>query len=185
MSKALLPMDTRHQLLRVLKTRYQAASKAEKTRILEEFILISEYHRKSAILLLNGAVTNGSQQHRSAPVRSVYGLTVQLALIVLREASDRLCGKRLRALLPQLIPAMEKHGHLSRNPVLREQRLKVSASSIDRLLKEAHTTAGKKRNRAVNRSIPVRSGIHQGLWRWISWHIVADISLAPFCGRCR
>ncbi|EOG3065190.1 ISNCY family transposase, partial [Salmonella enterica] len=61
--------------------------------------------------------------------------------------------------MPQLIPAMEKHGHLSLNPALREQLLKVSASSIDRLLKEAHTTAGKKRNRTVNRvskSIPVR-----------------------------
>ncbi|AXS16870.1 TPA: hypothetical protein MEB24_004797 [Klebsiella aerogenes] len=60
MSNVLLPMDTRRQLLRVLKTRY----KAEKTRILEEFILISVYHRKSAIRLLNGAVTNGSQQSR-------------------------------------------------------------------------------------------------------------------------
>ena len=46
MSNVLLPMDTRRQLLRALKTRYQAASKAEKTRILEEFILISGYHRK-------------------------------------------------------------------------------------------------------------------------------------------
>jgi len=54
---------------------------------------------------------------------------------------------------------MEKHGHLSLNPALREQFMKISASSIDRLLKEAHTTAGKKRNRVVNRvnkSIPVR-----------------------------
>ncbi|MCS3490646.1 hypothetical protein [Enterobacter sp. SLBN-59] len=41
MSNVLLPMDTCRQLLRALKTRYQAASKAEKTRILEEFILIS------------------------------------------------------------------------------------------------------------------------------------------------
>ena len=48
MSNALLPMDTRRQLLRVLKTRYQAASKAEKTRILEEFILISGYHRNQS-----------------------------------------------------------------------------------------------------------------------------------------
>ncbi|EJJ0328161.1 hypothetical protein [Escherichia coli] len=37
--------------------------------------------------------------------------------------------------------------------------MKISASSIDRLLKEAHTSASKKCNRAVNRvskSIPVR-----------------------------
>lgn len=108
---------------------------------------------------MNGAVTNGSQQRRSAPARSVYGAAVQQDLIVLWEASDRLCGKRLKALLPQLIPAMEKHGHLCLNPALREQLLKVSASSIERLLKDAHVTAGKKRNRVVNRvskSIPVR-----------------------------
>lgn len=148
----MLPMDTRRQLLRALKTRYQAASKSEKTRILEEFILISGYHRKSAIRLLNGAVTNGSQQRRSAPARSVYGAAVQQALIVLWEASDRLCGKRLKALLPQLIPALEKHGHLCLNPALREQLLKVSASSIDRLLKDAHTTAGKKGSVALRRS---------------------------------
>ncbi|MBI0679111.1 hypothetical protein HCH73_18960 [Citrobacter koseri] len=128
MSNALLPMDTRRQLLRALKTRYQAASKAEKTRILEEFILISGYHRKSAIRLLNGAVTSDNQRRRSAATRLVYGASVQQALIVLWETSDRLCGKRLRALLPQLIPAMEKHGHLSLNPALREQLLKVSAS---------------------------------------------------------
>ncbi|ELW8656380.1 hypothetical protein SIL91_004995 [Salmonella enterica] len=46
MSNPLLPMDTRRQLLRTLKARYQTVSKAEKTRGLEEFILISEYHRK-------------------------------------------------------------------------------------------------------------------------------------------
>ena len=152
-------MDTRHQLPRALKTRYQAASKAEKTRILEEFVLISGYHRKSAIRLLNGAVTNGSQQSRSTTARSIYGAAVQQALIVLWQASDRLCGKRLRASLPQLIPAMERHGRISLNPALREQLMKISASSVDRLLKEAYTTAGKKRNRVVNRvskSIPVR-----------------------------
>jgi hypothetical protein len=192
MSNALLPMDTRRQLLRALKTRYQAASKAEKTRILEEFILISGYHRKSAIRLLNGAVTNGNQQSRSATARSIYGAAVQQALIVLWEASDRLCGKRLRALLPQLIPAMEKHGHLSLNPTLREQLMKISASSIDRLLKEAHTTAGKKRNRVVNRvskNIPVRmfteherhspgfmgDGPRGTLWPASLWYLFVDV----------
>lgn len=70
MSNALLPIDTRRQLLRTLKTRYQAASKAEKTRILEEFIVISGYHRKSAIRLLNGAVTSDNQRRRSAAARS-------------------------------------------------------------------------------------------------------------------
>ncbi|EAS0615795.1 hypothetical protein GL503_26165 [Salmonella enterica] len=83
MSNVLLPVDTRRQLLRALKTRYQAASKAEKTRILEEFIRLSGYHRKSAIRLLNGAITNDNHQRRSALDRSVYGAAIQQALIVL------------------------------------------------------------------------------------------------------
>ncbi|MCP1065626.1 hypothetical protein M5G07_09485 [Serratia symbiotica] len=78
-----MPMDTCLQLLRALKTRYQAAIKTDKTQILEEFILVSGHHHKSAIRLLNGTVTNGSQQRRSAPTRSDYGAAVQQALLVL------------------------------------------------------------------------------------------------------
>ena len=37
---------------------------------------------------------------------------VKEALIVLWEASDRICSKRLKALLPLLVEAMELHGHL-------------------------------------------------------------------------
>lgn len=160
MINELLPMDTRRQLLQALQKRYIEASKAEKTRILEEFVLISGYHRKSAIRLLNETPINSNHRPRSSPARSVYGAAAQQALIVLWEASDRLCGKRLKALIPQLIPAMERHGHLCLNSHLKEQLLKISASSIDRLLKEAHTVAGKKRSRVVNRvskSIQVRT----------------------------
>ncbi|EKS6645915.1 hypothetical protein QCD58_004827 [Enterobacter hormaechei] len=141
-------MDIRRQLLRALKTYFQATSKAGKTRILEEFILISGYHRKSATRLLNGAITSGRQQRHLAPARSVFGAAVQQAPVVLWEASDRLCGKRLRVLLPQFLPAMEKHEYLSLNPASGTPRPAYGSqsSSIDCLLKEAHTIAGKKRN---------------------------------------
>ena len=53
-------------------------------------------------------------------------------LIMLWEASDRMCGKRLKALLPTLVPALEHHGHLSLDPAVRERLLAVSAATIDR-----------------------------------------------------
>lgn len=61
---------------------------------------------------------------------------------------------RQNALLPQFIPAIEKHGHLSLNPALREQLLKVSAS-IDRLLKEAHTSSVKSVTGHLTASVKV------------------------------
>jgi len=44
---------------------------------------------------------------------------VREALIVIWEASDRICGKRLRPLLPILVEAMERHGHVQLVPEVR------------------------------------------------------------------
>ena len=60
---------------------------------------------------------------------------VKEALIVLWEASDRICGKRLKAVLPDLLGSHEKHEHLKLDIHVRELLLAVSAASIDRLLK--------------------------------------------------
>jgi hypothetical protein len=39
-------------------------------------------------------------------------MTLCARLIVVWEASDRICGKRLRPLVPILLEAMERHGHI-------------------------------------------------------------------------
>ena len=44
------------------------------------------------------------------------------ALIVLWEVSDRICCKRLHPLLPGLVDAMERHGHLLATAVGRTRR---------------------------------------------------------------
>ena len=53
------------------------------------------------------------------------------------EASDRVCGKRLRALLPVLVEAMERHGHLQLAAEVRRHLLAMSAATIDRALRDA------------------------------------------------
>src|SRR3954464_12121892 len=51
----------------------------------------------------------GPSAKRSAPrpSRRIYGAAEREALIVLWEASDRVCGKRLKAIIPTLVEAME------------------------------------------------------------------------------
>lgn len=48
---------------------------------------------------------------------------------------DRICGKRLKAVLCNLVNAMERHGHLNLDPEIRKQLLKASAATIDRRLR--------------------------------------------------
>jgi hypothetical protein len=52
------------------------------------------------------------------------------ALIVIWEASDRLCGKRLRPLVPVMVEAIERHGDLRLAPAVRISLLAMSAATI-------------------------------------------------------
>ena len=94
------------------------------------------------------------------PLRRLYDDAVRAALIVIWEASDRICGKRLRPLAPLLVESMERHGHLRLEPEVRRQLLAMSAATIDRALQEAKSGSGRPRRgpvTAVRRSIPVRT----------------------------
>src|SRR5438128_3909828 len=94
---------------------------------------VSGYHRKHAMRLLREGRTGKRSDPR--PARRVYDEAVREALVVLWEASDRICGKRLKPLLPVLIEGMERHGHLQLAAEVRAALLRVSAATIDRALR--------------------------------------------------
>jgi hypothetical protein len=99
--------------------------------MLDEFTKVTGYHREHAIRVLS---TQPASEPKTRAARRVYQEAVKEALIVLWEASDRICGKRLKALLPLLVEAMERHGHLQLAEGVRTQLLAMSASTIDRQL---------------------------------------------------
>ena len=65
-----------------------------------------------------------------------YDQALRQALTLLWEASGRMCAKRLKALVPVLLPALERHGHLCLDPAMRAKLFLISAATIDRLLRE-------------------------------------------------
>ena len=87
--------------------------------------------------------------------------TVRMAVILIWEASDRICGKRLKAALPHLVDSMERHGHLDLDPEVRSRLLTASAATLDRLLRpvKARGTGRRKRRRNLDRGrhIPIRT----------------------------
>jgi len=154
-----LSMSTRQELISVVRERYARATGAERRRILDEFVSVTGYHRKHAIRLLGG--TPRARGGGGEP-RRVYREAERAALIVLWEAADRICGKRLKAALPTLVAAMERHGHLRLEPAVRERLLAMSAATMDRLLADVRERAqGRRRRRtavnAVRRQVKVRT----------------------------
>jgi len=154
-------MAARDELVAAIAGRYSQADRTERGRILDEFTAVTGFHRKHAMRLLRAGRTNRRSGPR--PGRRVYDDAAREALIVIWEASDRICGKRLRPLVPVLVEAMERHGHLRLAPEVRISLLAMSAATIDRALKNVRRHAGRSTRRkappsaAIRRSVPVRT----------------------------
>jgi len=101
-----IKLTTRRELTAAISQRYKAADRNGKKLILDEFVKVTGCHRKHAIRVLSA---QGYTQHGRPVGHRIYQEAVKEALIVLWEASDRICGKRLKALLPLLVEAMERH----------------------------------------------------------------------------
>jgi hypothetical protein len=189
----------RRAALEAARQRYGGLSAAGKRRLLDELQGITGYHRKSLLRLLNRkvsaaavAVDGACGEQGECPSalkphpRRRYGPEAAAALVPLWEASDRLCGKRLVALLPLLVESLESHGHLNLEPGVREQVLAMSSATIDRVLAPIRKASAANNWRrpprpysAVRRRVPVRtfkgwSDHHEPGW--------LEIDLVAHCG---
>ena len=135
----------------------------EKNRILDEFLESTGFHRKHATRLLN-EILRGERpgQERRGRIRR-YGPAVQDALIAAWRTVNYVCGKRLVPFLPELIPAMERHGHLSLSDDTRARLLEMSAATADRIFRRFrldHRPRGKTTTQSgqlLKHRIPIRT----------------------------
>lgn len=138
--------SSRRELIAALRARYRDAGKLDKSKILDEFVALTGAHRKHAIRLLGrDPVSNGRPETMRG--RKVYDLAVHEVLVVVWEAADRICGKRLKSVISQYVESMEKHGHLTLDSEVRRKLLAASASTLDRLLKPNREVAKKRKKK--------------------------------------
>jgi hypothetical protein len=132
--------ESKQDLAKALHPKYLKANRKEKTKLLNEFVEVTGYHRNYAKkLLLHGPPQptgrcdprTGKRKHAGGRP-TVYGPGTIQALQVAAEATGWICGKRLVAVLPDLVSALEQEGALCLFTTERETLLQMSASTIDR-----------------------------------------------------
>jgi len=140
--------------------RYVGASRKAKSEMLDEFVRVTGYHRKAAIRVLSGQ-TGDSVGRRGR--RREYGVATAAALKELWEVSDRLCSRRVQPFLPELIEVLTRRGRIALCAEVKEQLVRMSPSTIDRLLRPHR---GRTRRRGfsatrpgslLKREIPIRT----------------------------
>ncbi len=155
---------TVHEYAAGLRPRYRTATKRVKKRILDEFCQTTGMHRKAAIRLL-GRATRPAPVRRGRPRR--YGPEVAQVLVKLWEIGDRMCGKLLAAVMPDLLGALERHRELKVTPEVRELLLAVSPSTIDRLLRKQRLPRLRQPRRQSPATTTLKSQI--AIRTWSEW----------------
>jgi len=139
----------------IMRQRYIKADKKEKGKILDEFIKVTGYHRKSAIRVLL-KMANPPNSHRGRPAS--YSSVLQ-PLKSIWEASDRLCSRRLQPFIPEMIQVLRRQGEIHIDSNSQTRLTKLSPSTIDRMLRPYRQRGGRKPLSATRRSKLLRSSI--------------------------
>jgi hypothetical protein len=151
----------REHLLRI-HGRYQRAGKPHKTRILDEFCAICGYHRKAALRLLNRPLP-AAPPKRPGPKIKYDPVEILPVLKPVWLASDQLCGKLLKAALPEWL-AQHQRRSAPLPEAFKEKLLGISAAQLDRLLRPARVQHPKKGLSAtrpgtlLRHAVPTRGG---------------------------
>ncbi len=167
-------MSERRLLVKVEAERYRKARKKEKGRILDDLIALSGYNRWYAVGLLRGqgkVIKVGRRLRlmgdlgRSTKRRRprIYDGIVLEGLRKIWAILDFVCGKRLAAIIPEVVPVLERHHEIVLEAATRRKLFSISPATIDRLLAPERRKfalrgrAGTKPGTLLKRQIPIRT----------------------------
>lgn len=129
-----LSMAHKHAISKQMSERYRRARKHEKGEILDTVCEVTGYSRDHAARLLRAGPRPKEHAKRKRNRPRTYDAEFLFALRKVWATLDGICGKRLAAAMPHIVPVMERHGELMVSAAVRTKLLAVSAATIDRLL---------------------------------------------------
>lgn len=150
--------EDKYALLRIFSQQYRKASKKQKGLILTEVVSLTDYHRKHARkLLINPPSKRKFKRFKPSRYQIVLPQLKKLWAV-----SNFACGKILIPALPNLLKQLLKFHEMKVTGDERRLLLKVSAATVDRLLKadrrrlEIRGRSGTKPGPLLKHQIPVR-----------------------------
>lgn len=167
-------MSERRSVAKVMAARYRKARKKEKGGMLNELIALTGYNRHYAIGLLCGqgkAIRIGRRLKlvgdlgRSTQRRRprIYDGVVLECLKKIWAILDFVCGKRLAAIIPEVVPVLERHHEIALDAATRQKLFSISPATIDRVLAPERRKfalrgrSGTKPGTLLKHQIPIRT----------------------------
>lgn len=169
-----IQMAERRILIKNYAKQYQQGGKREKTVLLNQFVEATGYNRVHAARRLR---IHGNRRHLGKGVvvqadaagcfkrgrGREYGSELIEPLVKIWENLDYLCGKRFVQGMPGALESLERYGEIELDEEARRKLLRMSASTMDRLLKpereryKIRGRSGTKPGTLLRSQIPIRT----------------------------
>jgi len=130
-----MPIEARKLYLKAIIERYKNATRKQKSVILTEFCQVCGYNRKYAISILKSPLALEKRQRRPGR-KPIYNEVFAKTLVEVWELTGRICSKKLKAAIPVWLKFLNLTDPMSK------LMLKVSSTTIDRLLRPFRTPRG-------------------------------------------
>ncbi len=176
----MLTMREKKALTKEIQDRYGKATKKTKGKILDEFCTVTGYNRVYAARILRLSVGRiigyarsggkkikyviGKRKKKKTVRPRIYTYDVSLALRKIWAVFDFICSKRLAPFMAEAVKKLEKHKEIDLTDEVREKLVKMSPSTIDRLLKKEKDRyrlgkgrKGTKPGTLLKNQIPIRT----------------------------
>jgi hypothetical protein len=171
-----MSVRTKLELLAKLRRRYLRAGIEHKGKLIDQAVSLLGYHRKAAIRALNHTPSVGASIRAGRPRAYESGEL----LPVLRQvwgAANYPCGRRLKAMLPDWLPAYEAY-EKSVAASIKEPLLQASPRTLDRLLRPLKAQRRQhsltRPGSLLRRQIPIRGSLwEEGKAGWLEVDTVA------------
>jgi hypothetical protein len=131
------------EYLAAQRERYRQAPRAGRTRLLDEMVTVTGYHRKAVIRQLRQTRPGRPRRRRVGRPREYDG-AVATAAQVLWDAAGQIGAKRLQPFVPELLDRLTAYGELRVAPRTARLLRQVSISTLERLLAPARRTVPRR-----------------------------------------
>jgi hypothetical protein len=130
-----MSIDKRRKYLHKMRIRYwQAQSRKERSKLLDEMEAVIELHRKSLLRLIHGDLARKPRRKQRG---KSYGAEVKTLVQVIAESLDHPCAERLHPALVWMAEHLSQHGELEVEPGVLEKLGQMNVSTLWRLLPQA------------------------------------------------
>lgn len=157
-----MSQTTKKELLKKLRRRYQNAGAEHKRKLLDQAQELLGYHRKAAIRALRAPETEPGPRIITGRPLTYKPERLLPCLKTIWRATDYACGRRLHAMLPEWIPAYERHERGLASEV-KDKLLLASARTLDRLLEPLRAQGGSRSltrpGTVLRQQIPIRGSV--------------------------